>query len=635
MNKPIDISAAASIGRIVGSAVLSIRPGESSESTVVDMGSFERQDDGTLRKAVDIPEDKRPIFKVFEVHTEVKQHGKLHTGVWYFGMTPPTARKEAEYTCEWICSPLYLDAVTHDGNDHSFGRQLRFINTNDQWKTWAMPMELLAGSGEDLRKALLDQGVKLDVKNKLGLLRYLNSIEPTKRIVCVNRVGWSNDRCDTFVFPNKALGFGRGLYTFQSSAAYHAEYASHGTLKGWQDGVAACAADNPVLMTTLSAAFAGPLLKPCGAESGGLHLFSGSSEGKTTVLRAAASVWGNPADGKHVRSWNTTANGLEGVAELFNDNTLVLDEINQADPRDVGKIVYAIGNEAGKSRADRTGAARPTARWRCLLLSSGEKSIVTIMASVNQRANAGQQVRVLDVPVKRQFGVYDDLRGFADGVALSNSIVAGAKEHYGVAGSAFLEKLTRDRRDWRKEYGDYRARREFAAEGEDGQVRRVGGRFALLALAGELAIDYGVVPWREGDAIVAASEMFRVWRKDRPSGNQEPHQILDAVRSFIERHGASRFAPMDRNSNFYSNGIVPEKTVYDRAGWKDDDFYYFHKDGMREALKGFDFKRALEVMRENRVLIPGKDGKSSTPKDPPGEKQQRLYVIKAEALDSE
>jgi hypothetical protein len=56
---------------------------------------------------------------------------------------------------------------------------------------------------------------------------------------------------------------------------------------------------------------------------------------------------------------------------------------------------------------------------------------------------------------------------------------------------------------------------------------------------------------------------------------------------------------------------------------------------MREALKGFDFRRALEVMRENKVLIPGKDGKSSTPKDPPGEKQQRLYVIEAEPLDSE
>jgi len=495
-------------------------------------------------------------------------------------------------------------------------------------------MELLAGSGEDLRKALLDQGVKLDVKNRIGLLRYLNSIEPKKRIICVNRVGWSTDNCNTFVFPDKAIGSFAPVYTFQSRATYHAEYASHGKLKGWQDGVAACAADNPVLMIALSAAFAGPLLKPCGAESGGLHLFSGSSEGKTTVLRAAASVWGNPADGKHVRSWNTTANGLEGVAELFNDNALVLDEINQADPRDVGKIVYAIGNEAGKSRADRTGAARATASWRCLLLSSGEKSIVTIMASVNQRANAGQQVRVLDVPVKRQFGVYDHLRGFADGVALSNSIVAAAKENYGLAGRAYLEKLTKDgQRDLRSGYISYRDMKEFTPAGADGQVRRVGARFALFALAGELAIDYGIVPWREGDAIAAAVEMFRVWRKDRPTGNQEPQQILDAVRSFIERHGKSRFAPL--GITFQGKVLDDERTVYDRAGWREGERYLFHKDGMREALKGFDFNRALDVLREHEVLIPGNDGKGSTPKKIAGEGLTRVYVIEKEAIEPE
>jgi len=121
--------------RITASGVLTIEDG----STVVDMGSFQRQDDGTLKKLVDIPEDERPVFKVFEVQTEVKQHGKLHTGVWYFGMTTPTPRKPAEFVSEWICSPLYLDAVTHDGNDHSFGRQVRFINTNDQWKRGQCP----------------------------------------------------------------------------------------------------------------------------------------------------------------------------------------------------------------------------------------------------------------------------------------------------------------------------------------------------------------------------------------------------------------------------------------------------------------------------------------------------------------
>jgi putative DNA primase/helicase len=297
-------------------------------------------------------------------------------------------------------------------------------------------------------------------------------------------------------------------------------------------------------MTSLSVGFSGPIPLLVGAlGSGGVHWFGPSSTGKSTLLSGAASISGRPTNGKHVRSWNTTANVLEGIAELFNDNTLVMDEINQADPRDVNKIVYAIGNEVGKTRADRTGAARNAAAWRVSFLSSGEKSIATVLDSIGQRANAGQQVRVLDMPVERKFGVYDVLHGFKykSGAELSNAIVAAAKANYGHTGREFLDKYTKDdRARVRQRYTEYCDTPEFSPEGASGQVKRVGARFALFALAGELALDYGIVPWREGTAADAAAEMFRVWRKDRPSGNQEPHQILDAVRSFIERHGASR-----------------------------------------------------------------------------------------------
>jgi hypothetical protein len=42
----------------------------------------------------------------------------------------------------------------------------------------------------------------------------------------------------------------------------------------------------------------------------------------------------------------------------------------------------------------------------------------------------------------------------------------------------------------------------------DGQVKRAVSKFALVAMAGELAIEYGIVPWPKGDAIKAAAEMF-------------------------------------------------------------------------------------------------------------------------------
>jgi putative DNA primase/helicase len=80
-------------------------------------------------------------------------------------------------------------------------------------------------------------------------------------------------------------------------------------------------------------------------------------------------------------------------------------------------------------------------------------------------------------------------------------------------------------------------------------------------MAGELAIEYGIVPWPKGDAIKAAAEMFDAWRAGRGTvANDEPRQILRRVSDFIDRHGDSRFSDKD--------ACEPLKFgVKDRAGW--------------------------------------------------------------------
>jgi putative DNA primase/helicase len=52
--------------------------------------------------------------------------------------------------------------VTFDGQGNNFGRLLRFKPTVGKWREWAMPMELLAGDGSQLRGELLAMGVELD-----------------------------------------------------------------------------------------------------------------------------------------------------------------------------------------------------------------------------------------------------------------------------------------------------------------------------------------------------------------------------------------------------------------------------------------------------------------------------------------
>lgn len=137
----------------------------------------------------------------------------------------------------------------------------------------------------------------------------------------------------------------------------------------------------------------------------------------------------------------------------------------------------------------------------------------------------------------------------------------------------------------------------FSTDGLEGQHKRAAARFALIGLAGELATEYGITGWQEGDAGKAAAHAFKLWQSGRRKGNNEKHQIVDRVQGFIDRHGDGRFTDVN---------LTNEVIMKDRAGWWRDTSegreYLFTSEGMREALKGFDFKRALDALQELGAL---------------------------------
>ena len=129
-------------------------------------------------------------------------------------------------------------------------------------------------------------------------------------------------------------------------------YEARGTLDNWQKGVGALAHGHTLPVLGVSAAFAGPLLHLAGLEGGGVHIFGTSSKGKTTIQQAAASVWGRGDSPGYLRSWRTTANGLEGVAASATNTALILDELGLVEARDAASGVYSLSNGVGKTGPD-------------------------------------------------------------------------------------------------------------------------------------------------------------------------------------------------------------------------------------------------------------------------------------------
>jgi putative DNA primase/helicase len=566
------------------------------------------------------PESERPCFRVLD---KLYKAGKVFhkAGVYYLTSKPVKGDSPPLLASQWVCAPMHIMAVTCDGFDNNFGRLLKFITSKGKWRQWAMPSELLKGSGEEVRGELLYMGFDIHPNQHRLFSLYLQHNTPADLVTCATSVGWLGD---CFVLPDLSYGVDSEKVIYQSVIAGRAgdEYTKAGTLEGWRAGIAALAVGNPFLMVSLSSAFAGPLLNRCNAEGGGLHFTGASSTGKTTLINAACSVWGGAS---HRRSWRATANGMEGVAALFNDNLLALDEISECDGREVGAIIYSLGNGTGKQRAGRTGAARAVTKWACVILSSGERGIASSMGEAGKMVKAGQLVRLLDIPAARAFGCWDELHGKANGAALSDDIRRAGLLHHGEVGRAYLQALTHDKRDFAEALRQLQALPQLNADDGEGQEKRAAARFALLALAGEVATGYGLTGWESGQATEAAAVCLALWRSERGAGNDEKRQVMTQVSDFIELHGDSRFSDIK-----YANDCK----VISRAGWwrlnhKDEREYLFSSAGLREALKSHDFKRGVEILHHCEALAE----RASSVVYVAGHGTQRLYCITVNNLE--
>lgn len=547
-----------------------------------------------------------------------------------------------------LSAPFRVLSEARDAEGHGRALLLRWTDSDGLEQRFPLPRRMLHGDHGTLAGELEDRGLRCRTGQYIRsrLADALAGVTTSVRIASADRTGWHKAggrmayvMADGTTFGDAAervvlTGAGRGV---------EERVATGGSLRCWQDGVAAIAVGNARLALFVAAAFAPPLLEIVGVEGGGVHLLGGSSTGKSTCLEAAASVWGSPRMGQQVRSWRATANALEGAAVECSDALLALDEIGLCDGKDVSASLYMLTGGAGRGRADRTGALRASRTWRTLFLSTGEVSPADKIAETGGRSRAGQDVRCVSIPADAGAGrgVWQNLHGQRDGEALSNAVKAAGLAHHGHAARAFVEALTRMRTDKPAELA--RALRDsieafgrglHVPKDADGQVRRVAQRFGLIAAAGDIAADMGILPWPEGEAERAAVACFMAWLGTRGgSGAAEDREALTAVRAFIGAHGASRFSTLLPAMEQDGEGEDSTRPVVNRAGWrrrtKDGWEYLVLPEVWRdEVCRGQDHQRVARQLDAAGFLQRGEGKNLAARVSIPGEDRPRLYVVK-------
>ena len=478
----------------------------------------------------------------------------------------------------FICSPVLVIAKTRDTHGNAWGRLLQWHDDERRSHQWAMPMQLLQGDGSEVRRELADQGVTISPERKSRdlLTTYLNGYPSDTFALCVDRLGWHGLR---YVMPQHTYGEQQGQLTvFQQSSVMVASFYPLGSLADWQQQISQPCANHSRLVFALACAFAGQLLEPLNEQGGGFHIRGDSSSGKSTALKLAGSVWGDPE--QVIRQWRATSNALEGIAALHNDNFLGLDEIGQCNAKDIGDTVYMLSNGQGKARMQRTGITRPVSQWRVMFLSNGEESLAAIMQQTGKRTNAGQEIRLADIPADagHGLGIFDPLSTDQPPAAYAEQLKQASASSHGTAGIAWLEYLTSNKAAVTEQAQVYiqQFMQDYASS-KNGQVQRVARRFAIVAAAGELATLAGITAWQQGRAIEAIGQCFNAWLNGFGDGaNLESRNILAEVKAFFEAHGSSRFENMQ--PPVMNDGSDMLQRIINRVG------YYRQDDNSRAYL---------------------------------------------------
>ena len=452
-----------------------------------------------------------------------------------------------------LCDALELVAHTRTVEGNDWGMWIKFKDAD------GTPHDLVFSStvflGRKIEELLLSSGLRVYVlsgnSGKCPLAEFLNAVprENFPRAVSVTRGGFVSDAFDCFVFgDNQVLSLPGAERVTPTSADCAAVLTEKGTLEEWQANVATPALHSKRMMFGLSVALAAPLLQILDLPCGTFHLNGTSGDGKSSILKAAASVYGGE---ERVTGWDKTKNGFEAVAARHNNQPLIIDELGQGDLDALDKVAYQLNNGVGRDRMTRNATLRKAARWSLIALSAGEFSLSEMkrQKSRNGRAHTatGERVRFICIPCDagQGLGVLDTLPGGVTDDKAANdaqrvALLARVSSFKatGVAGRKYLMHLMQDVRDngreaLKEQYREFEE--DFIALVGRGSLapteRRVIRHFAAVAFAGELGIDYGVfgTEWQKNDALDAAIACFEAWRDSEESPERHRERVVELM----------------------------------------------------------------------------------------------------------
>jgi hypothetical protein len=372
-------------------------------------------------------------------------------------------------------------------NDHysGEGRADVCFERDGRWATMCVSLRALADN-RTMVAELAGQGAPVTSNNASKLIDWFEDLDRANvgkipQVPSVARAGWHMVNRERVFVLDEALGVDEAatilLDTRGDRRKIFGAMKPKGTLEEHTKWLSKAFAADPVCAAMICGALAAPLLEPLASNNFALHLPGDSSRGKTSMLKIAASVFGDPHSEQWVANWNTTAVAAELRAAVLTDLPQCYDEVGAADAQTIERMVYMLIGGGGRSRGQRDLTMRETPSWRTVVLSTGERGLA------EDDTATGAQVRVVQLPVS----------GFGK---LSGSEIDELREacaaHAGNFGREYIKWLL-GIEDWDPFRAAFARRiQKLRLEVKTPLQGRIANYFALLAMAEALAAQIGL-----------------------------------------------------------------------------------------------------------------------------------------------
>lgn len=493
-----------------------------------------------------------------------------------------------------------------------------------EWRNAVVNREAICDRGKAIA-ALAPIGAPIDSNTAAKVVTWLRDFEHVNadrlpRIGSVDRLGWHGE--DRFMLGDKLIADEetaplvldtRGREELVRAFSPRGDYEAHveALRRAWEA--------DPLAAMMIAAAFAAPLLRHLLAPDFAVHLAGDSSRGKSSMLKIAASVYGDVANRLWVASWGSSPAAHEIRAMQLADLPLPIDEAGVAsDPRARERIVYTLMNGGGRmlAKRDSTGL-REMRQWHCIVLSTGEALLAP------EDSATGAQTRVLQYRVPG-FGKLD-----AAGV---DAIREAAEANCGQAGAEWIASLV-SIGDWEPFRRALKVRtREFQSKAPNGPRARQAGFYAVLATAEAMAADVLGIGSKDGETMAA---LFLRHGEDDGQEEVRPaaERALDLVSEWVaSRPGAFLTLRVSSSGKKVAPGEARAQEVF---GYVDEDALlimptalrrYLAQHGIDDKVVAADWKRSGHTEANSGRL---------TSRRRVGGRNQHFIAIKRNAIDWE